>query len=139
MELAAEPDAVRYHGELSSAIRDNPAAEGFTDTPLMLTVLAVVHWSQKRLPEQRVELYEAAVEYLLDSRKEMASFPTPLRREALQAVALAMFEHDEGVQRTLGRRGGGDARWRAHRCGCGRGARVHRERGAAEQYPRQPQ
>jgi predicted NACHT family NTPase len=75
-----------------------------TENPLMLTVLAVVHWNRKQLPEQRADLYDAAVEYLLESRRELSEHPTQLRRECLQAVALRMFEDSEGVQRSLGRR-----------------------------------
>lgn len=69
----------------------------------MLTVLAVVHWSRKKLPEQRAELYDAAVEYLLESRATLSEVPNPLRRECLQAIALRMFEDRSGVRRTISR------------------------------------
>lgn len=68
----------------------------------MLTMLAVVHWTQKKLPERRNELYEEAVKYLLESRKDHSRYPALQRREALQALALAMFTDEEGVQRTYG-------------------------------------
>lgn len=93
-----------YRRELQQQIDAHPNIGPLTESPLMLTMLAVVHWSRKRLPEQRVELYEAAVDYLLESRREQSPYPATLRREALQALALRMFEDAEGVQRSLGRR-----------------------------------
>lgn len=95
-------DAKDYERELLEAIRSHENVGPMTESPLMLTMLAVVHWSQKKLPERRNELYDQAVQYLLDSRKEHSSFPTPQRREALQALALAMFTDEEGVQRSFG-------------------------------------
>jgi hypothetical protein len=99
---SAQEDAERYEAELLEAIRCHENVGPLTESPLMLTMLAVVHWNQKKLPERRNELYEAAVTYLLESRKEHSAFPAPQRREALQAVALAMFMDEEGVQRSLG-------------------------------------
>jgi predicted NACHT family NTPase len=37
---------------------------------LLLTVIAIVHWNRKRLPEQRVDLYDECVDVLLGQRKE---------------------------------------------------------------------
>jgi formylglycine-generating enzyme required for sulfatase activity len=99
----AAREAEEYRHALVAAIDANPSSATLSASPLMLTVLAVVHWNQRKLPEQRVELYRHAVEYLLDSRKSQTSYPTPQRRECLQALALAMFEDPEGVQRSLGR------------------------------------
>lgn len=99
---SAQEDAERYETELLKAIRSHENVGPMTESPLMLTMLAVVHWSQKKLPERRNELYEEAVKYLLESRKDHSVFPAPQRREALQALALAMFTDQEGVQRSLG-------------------------------------
>lgn len=98
----ALPDAKSYETDLLEAINSHENVGPMTESPLMLTMLAVVHWNQRKLPERRNELYEAAVTYLLESRKDHAVFPTPQRREALQALALNMFIDDEGVQRSLG-------------------------------------
>ncbi len=38
--------------------------------PLLLTVIAIVHWNRKRLPEQRVDLYDECVDVLLGQRKQ---------------------------------------------------------------------
>jgi len=95
-------EAGSYEEELLGAIRSHENVGPMTESPLMLTMLAVVHWNQKKLPERRNELYDQAVEYLLESRKEQSPYPAPQRREGLQALALAMFTHEEGVQRSLG-------------------------------------
>ncbi len=103
IDTPASQQAADYQQELQQAIERNPSGRSLTASPLMLTVLAVVHWNEKKLPEQRAELYDRAIEYLLDSRRDQSGHPTPLRRWCLQAVALAMFEDPEGVQRRLGR------------------------------------
>lgn len=101
-EEHALAEAQRYENELLGAIRSHQNVGPLTESPLMLTMLAVVHWNQKKLPERRNELYEQAVQYLLESRQEQSAIPTPQRKEALQALALAMFLDEEGVQRSLG-------------------------------------
>jgi len=102
-------DAVAYANDLRQAIAENPSGATFTESPLMLTVLAVVHWNKRRLPEKRAELYQAAVEYLLESRREHSRLQASFRRECLQAVAMCMFTNPEGVQRTVGRREAAEA------------------------------
>jgi formylglycine-generating enzyme required for sulfatase activity len=96
-------EALDYHEQLRQAIADNPSGQTFAESPLMLTVLAVVHWSDKQLPEERAEIYERAVKYLIDTRKGQSSFQARLRQECLQAIAVAMFEHPKGVQRAISR------------------------------------
>ncbi len=92
-----------YSSELLEAIDSHPNVGPLTESPLMLTVLAVVHWNRRRLPEGRADLYGAAVEYLLESRREQSSYSTTRRREALRALAVRMMDDPDGVQRTLGR------------------------------------
>jgi formylglycine-generating enzyme required for sulfatase activity/predicted MPP superfamily phosphohydrolase len=94
--------AAAYRDELLGAIRAHPNLGPLASSPLMLTVLAVVHWNRKRLPEQRAELYEAAVQYLVESRKELSRHPAPQRLECLRKLALGMFRHPEGARRSLG-------------------------------------
>ncbi len=100
---AAAAQAEVYRAELWEAIRSHPSVGPLTENPLMLTVLAVVHWNDRKLPEERVLLYRAALGWLLDSRSAASDLPTLLRQEALQVLALRMFTDSEGVQRRLGR------------------------------------
>ncbi len=46
------------------------------DTPLMVTIIAIVHYNQRRLPEQRAELYEKCVEVLLSEGNKPATEAT---------------------------------------------------------------
>ncbi len=108
-ESPAAGEAESYRESLLEAMRSHPNVGPLTENPLMLTMLAVVHWNRKRLPEQRADLYEEAVAYLLESRKEQSTYAATLRREALQVLALRMFEDHEGAQRSLGRMEAADA------------------------------
>ena len=55
---------------LTRAIEANDRIRPLAVNPLLLTVIAIVHWNRKRLPEQRVELYDECVDVLLGQRKE---------------------------------------------------------------------
>jgi formylglycine-generating enzyme required for sulfatase activity len=65
----------------------------------MLTALAVVHWNERRLPEQRADLYESILVWLARSRERR-----PGREPAegclllLQHLALGMLTHAGGRQ-----------------------------------------
>ena len=41
---------------------------GLVDSPLMVTIVAIVHYNQRRLPDERAELYDRCVEVLLAER-----------------------------------------------------------------------
>jgi len=51
--------------------------------PLLLTVVAIVHWNRKRLPDQRVDLYDECVDVLLGQRKEAEQTQRTKSSEAL--------------------------------------------------------
>ena len=55
---------------LSEAIETNERIRTLAVNPLLLTVVSIVCWNRKRLPEQRVELYDECVDVLLGQRKE---------------------------------------------------------------------
>jgi predicted NACHT family NTPase len=74
----AAAEAARYAEEPLGEIRTHPHALPLTANPLMLTILAVVHWNRRKLPEQRADLY-------------------------VKAIALRMFEDPKGVRKSLGR------------------------------------
>lgn len=96
--------AAAHCAQLVGAIEAHPHVRPLTANPLLLTILVVVHWNEKKLSEQRAELYEAAVKYLLETRKTQSPYETTLRRDCLKAIALRLFEDPEGVRKTLGRR-----------------------------------
>ena len=101
---AAAETAELYARELLRAIDAHPGVGPMTRNPLLLTVLAVVHWSDKKLPEGRAELYERAVRYLVESREKLSKYSHAQRQECFQAIALRMFTGPRGVRRTLDRR-----------------------------------
>jgi hypothetical protein len=91
----------RYKNELREALKHGQIRV-MAKTPVMLTALAVVHWNENRLPEQRAELYESVLTWLFRSREEKEGREKADRcRELLQKLALSMFMHPEGRQRTV--------------------------------------
>ena len=51
------------------AIEGNDRIRKLAVNPLLMTVIAIVHWNRKRLPDQRVELYDECIDVLLGQRK----------------------------------------------------------------------
>ncbi len=52
--------------EILKAIQDNEGVKRLTANPLLLTILALIHRNGERLPNQRVKLYELAVQTLTE-------------------------------------------------------------------------
>ncbi len=63
-------NAAREFKSLLRGIETNDRIRPLAINPLLLTVIAIVHWNRKRLPEQRVDLYDECVDVLLGQRKE---------------------------------------------------------------------
>ena len=63
-------EARREFDSLSRGIESNDRIRPLAVNPLLLTVIAIVHWNRKRLPEQRVDLYDECVDVLLGQHKE---------------------------------------------------------------------
>lgn len=61
--------AVEYQ-RLTTSIERSDRIRLLAVNPLLLTVIAIVHWNRKRLPEQRVDLYDECVDVLLGQRKD---------------------------------------------------------------------
>ncbi len=96
-EHAAE--AERHLAELLDALRSRIEIRRMARNPVMLTALAVVHWNEKRLPEQRADLYESILGWLSRARVQRPGRPTRERCVSLlQDLALAMQDHAEGRQ-----------------------------------------
>ena len=67
--------------------------------PVMLTALAVVHWNERRLPEQRADLYESILMWLARAREKQPGRESAERcLTLLQQLALAMQDERKGRQ-----------------------------------------
>jgi formylglycine-generating enzyme required for sulfatase activity len=65
----SEEEAGRHLRELAEALRSTAEIRLMARNPVMLTALAVVHWNERRLPEQRAELYKSILNWLARSRE----------------------------------------------------------------------
>ncbi|MEE8587640.1 MAG: SUMF1/EgtB/PvdO family nonheme iron enzyme [Acidobacteriota bacterium] len=102
--------ADRHREELIEALRSRPEIRRMARNPVMLTALAVVHWNEKRLPEQRADLYESILNWLALSREALPHRPSPERSLGLlQSLALAMQDHEKGRQVQISRRQAAEA------------------------------
>ena len=91
--------AEKQLAELLDALRQRIEIRRMARNPVMLTALAVVHWNEKRLPEQRADLYESIILWLARARAQRPGRPPPERCVVLlQDLALAMQNHPEGRQ-----------------------------------------
>jgi len=54
---------------LRTAIEGKDRIRLLAVNPLLMTVIAIVHWNRKRLPDQRVDIYDECVDVLLGQRK----------------------------------------------------------------------
>jgi hypothetical protein len=83
--------------ELAEALRSRAEIRRMARNPVMLTALAVVHWNERRLPEQRADLYESVLNWLARSReKREGREPAERCLAVLQQLALAMQKQPEG-------------------------------------------
>ncbi|MCP5525025.1 MAG: SUMF1/EgtB/PvdO family nonheme iron enzyme [Verrucomicrobiales bacterium] len=100
------PDRVQSHrAELTEALRCRPEIRRLARNPVMLTALAVVHWNERRMPEQRVDLYESIMKWLALSRESKPDRLSPdLTLERMAELALAMQDAEGGRKRQAPRR-----------------------------------
>ena len=92
---AAEAEA--HRDELQAALSSRPEIARMARNPVMLTALAVVHWNERRLPEQRADLYESIIKWLARSREQRQGRPpADLCVLILQELALSMQDHPDG-------------------------------------------
>jgi len=71
--------ASQEFNNLTNGIEDSDRIRPLAVNPLLLTVISIVHWNRKRLPEQRVDLYDECVDVLLGQRKEAEHIQTGRR------------------------------------------------------------
>lgn len=94
-----------HYSELREAVKSRTEIKRMARNPVMLTALAVVHWNEHRLPEQRSDLYESIITWLLRQReKRLGRLNTDLCRFNLQNLAFEMQNHNAGRQVIVGRR-----------------------------------
>ena len=79
-----------------TAVRARPEIRRMARNPVMLTALAVVHWNERRLPEQRADLYDSIITWLSRSREQRPGRATADESGVLQELALAMQDDTEG-------------------------------------------
>jgi formylglycine-generating enzyme required for sulfatase activity/predicted phosphodiesterase len=97
--------AAGYHRALAAALASRREIRLLASNTVMLTALAVVHWNEKRLPEQRAELYESVLRWLSESRDQRPGRIKPQRcRQLLGELALAMLDSQQGRQVQVPRR-----------------------------------
>ena len=67
--FSEDRDGARRHSEdLRNALRARPEIRRMARNPLMLTALAVIQWNDRKLPEQRADLYESILKWLSEVR-----------------------------------------------------------------------
>ncbi|MBI2370671.1 MAG: HEAT repeat domain-containing protein, partial [Deltaproteobacteria bacterium] len=83
---------------LFDAIENHPGIRRIAGNPLLLTIIALIHWRGGRLPARRVEVYEAATRTLLDNwlaRRPWARLNVDEMIPVLSGIAFAMHETGE--------------------------------------------
>ena len=101
----SENRAERHRKELAAALASRRDIWVMARNTVMLTALAVVHWYEKRLPEQRAELYESILKWLLEAREQRPGREKSQRcRQLLADLALAMQTNPGGRQVQVTRR-----------------------------------
>jgi formylglycine-generating enzyme required for sulfatase activity len=91
--------AEQHFLELDHALEARSEIRRMASNPVMLTALAVVHWNEKRIPEQRAELYESIITWLSRAREDRVGRASAERCiSILQDLALGMQNHAQGRQ-----------------------------------------
>ncbi len=89
--------ANKHLRELTEALRARVEIRRMARNPVMLTALAVVHWNERRIPEQRADLYESILIWLARAREKRPGRQSAQRcLTLLQQLALAMQNHPTG-------------------------------------------
>ncbi len=93
---AVRSEAKNNSNDLIKRIMENKAIADMARNPLLVTMIASVHFYGSALPGRRVELYQRICDLLLGSRQKAKKIKTPLTGEqnksVLQVLALALME-----------------------------------------------
>ena len=93
---AVRSEAQNNANDLIERIMDNRAIADMANNPLLVTMIATVHYCGSALPGRRVELYQRICDLLLGPRQEAKKIKTPLtgeqKKSVLRVLALALME-----------------------------------------------
>ena len=93
---AVRSEAQNHADDLIERILDNRAIADMAKNPLLVTMIATVHYCGSALPGRRVELYQRICDLLLGPRQEAKKIKTSLTAEqnksVLQVLALALMQ-----------------------------------------------
>jgi len=90
--------AAEKHGkDLATQVQATEQVSEMAANPMMLTALAAIHWNEKRLPDDRAELYESILQWLIRSREKREGRRNAKECETwLRALAYGMQTWPEG-------------------------------------------
>ena len=92
-----EAAAERHRQELSEQVNATGEIRQMASSPMMLTALAVIHWNEKRLPDDRAELYATILKWMARSRETRPGRASADRcLELLRQLAFGMQTRPEG-------------------------------------------
>jgi formylglycine-generating enzyme required for sulfatase activity len=91
-------DAQNLAEDLIRRLRENRAISDMASSPLLVTMIATVHYCGNALPGRRVELYQKICDLLLGARQQAKRMEIPLTAEqnksVLQGLALALMQQE---------------------------------------------
>lgn len=86
-----------HRDALLGALETHNEIARMASNPVMLTALAVVHWNEHRMPEQRADLYDSVLRWLSRAREQREGrAPAEECLKLLGQVALAMQSQQRG-------------------------------------------
>jgi energy-coupling factor transporter ATP-binding protein EcfA2 len=84
---------------LRSSIETKDRIRMLAVNPLLMTVIAIVHWNRKRLPDQRVDLYDECVDVLLGQRKTAERITRSYGSEVMRPTSEDLVQYDRAWTR----------------------------------------
>ncbi len=94
----AKPTAAEHREALLKEINSKAEIRKMAGNPVMLTALAALNWNQKRLPDQRSELYFSVLTWLAESREAQSGRSAVHCLQLMRRLAYAMHCHSKGKQ-----------------------------------------
>ncbi|MBM3725344.1 MAG: hypothetical protein FJW40_07970 [Acidobacteria bacterium] len=89
--------------DLLQCVHAKPEILELARTPVMLTALAVVHWNERRIPDQRAELYQSVLRWLAAARSDPERLPERKLLDVLGKLAFGMLAAAGGRRREITR------------------------------------